>query len=55
MAKYTVTYKLEGAIDVEADSYEEACERFADIDESEKAGNTFCMGWQIDDVYLKAD
>ena len=52
---YTVTYSIEGAMDIEADSYEEARERFEETDESEKAGNTFCMGWEITDVRLKHD
>lgn len=50
MAIYTVTYMIEGAVDVEADSPEEARDRFEEMDESEKAGNTFCGGWTIDDV-----
>ncbi|QTE71853.1 hypothetical protein JRC49_03200 [Clostridiales bacterium FE2011] len=50
--KYTVTYMLEGAVDIEADSEEEARERFEEMDESEKAGNTFCGAWQIDDVRI---
>jgi len=53
MATYTVTYKIEGAVDVEADSYEEARDRFEEMDESEKVGNTFCGGWEIDDVHFK--
>lgn len=55
MAIYTVTYQLEGAVDIEADSPEEAREKFEEMDESEKDGNTFCGGWTINDVYYRHD
>ena len=55
MARYTVTYTLEGAMDFEADTEEQAREMFEESDESEKAGNTFCSGWQINDVYYRGE
>lgn len=55
MSKYTITYSLEGAVDVEADSEEEARDRFEEMDEQEKAGNTFVGCWQISDIRRTGD
>ena len=49
MATWTIFYTKEGAVDVEADSYEEALEAFEDLGANELEYNTF-EGWQVQDV-----
>ena len=49
MATFTVMYHKEGAVEIEADSYEEAQEKFDEMDDSEKEGNAF-IGWSVDYV-----
>ena len=47
---YTICYKREGAVDIEADNFEEAHEKFDNMSESEKDGNTFGSYWEITDI-----
>ena len=50
MATWTISYMMEGAVDVEADSYEEALEAFEDLSDHTLKANTFGCGWEVSDV-----
>ena len=49
METYRVWYTMEGYIDVEAESEQEALQKFGECSENELEGNLFC-GAQVSDV-----
>ena len=48
--KYKVYYYMEGDVDVDADSEEEAREAFSELTPVYLAGQTYCVPAQIDDI-----
>ena len=54
MSKYYVTFKIEGSIDVEADSFEEAREKFYKLSDVELLDNCY-IGANIDDIYYEGE
>ena len=51
MSTWRIDYKMEGSVEIEADTLEEATEAFYELDEQEIVDNCY-FGNQIEDITL---